>query len=316
MQESGGEHSRVANTDASNTDASNTDASITDASITGTKNTGTKNTGTDRLLLSELVLHTEIGAFSGERDAKQRLRFTMAVDLAAPGPTQSDDVDAILSYDTLRDAITDALAERRYNLLETLAEEICARILQAPGAAEVWLRIEKLDRGPAVLGIEITRRGRAQGALSSSTAPIDGLGIAYLPAALTHESPSPLHSVIRSLTARKKPVLICADAPPLPHSIPAGPARERMALLAIEQTIWHLAALAPHCTVVDSQTELEWAARNHKISLWAPARLVLGTAASVDLCDGRALCGWLARRVGASAVEVYSADGKVREEAP
>ena len=50
------------------------------------------------------------------------------------------------------------LAEERLNLLETLAERIADRILHAPQALRVFVRIEKLDRGPGALG----RRDRAR----------------------------------------------------------------------------------------------------------------------------------------------------------
>jgi dihydroneopterin aldolase len=64
---------------------------------------------------------------------------------------------AFLSYDRVTEAIEAALSEERLNLLETLAERVAERILLAPQAQRVFVRIEKLDRGPGNLGVEIVR---------------------------------------------------------------------------------------------------------------------------------------------------------------
>lgn len=64
-------------------------------------------------------------------------------------------MDKILSYDRLTEAIAAELAAERLNLLETLADRIAARILREPQAERVFLRIEKLDRGPWVLGSKL-----------------------------------------------------------------------------------------------------------------------------------------------------------------
>ena len=68
-----------------------------------------------------------------------------------------DDVDRILSYDRITEAIADELAAERLNLLETLAERVAERILAEPQAMRAFIRIEKLDVGPYALGVEIVR---------------------------------------------------------------------------------------------------------------------------------------------------------------
>ena len=121
-----------------------------------------KSTGDrDRISLGDYEVGVEIGAFEGERDLIQRLRFNVVVEVAAPSASTNDNVDLILSYDTLTEAINAALAAERLNLLETLADRISELILQNEMAERVYLRIEKLDRGPGALGVEIVRSRRA-----------------------------------------------------------------------------------------------------------------------------------------------------------
>jgi (5-formylfuran-3-yl)methyl phosphate synthase len=110
----------------------------------------------DRVFVRDFVLEMSIGAYRHERGLPQRVRFDVVADV--PPPTAGDDIGGVFSYDVILDTIR-ALAENRHvNLVETLAEEIAARLLEQGPIAAVTVRVEKLDVAPAVVGVEITRR--------------------------------------------------------------------------------------------------------------------------------------------------------------
>lgn len=111
----------------------------------------------DRLSVRDYIVEVEIGAFQAERDMTQRVSFNVVVEITPLPDDVDDDVDRILSYDKVTEAINFELAAERLNLLETLAERVSERILLEPQACRVFLRIEKLDRGPGALGVEIVR---------------------------------------------------------------------------------------------------------------------------------------------------------------
>ena len=120
----------------------------------------------DRISLRDHIVDVEIGAFQSERGSKQRVCFNIVVEVKPFQYTIEDDVDRILSYDKVTEAITIELNVERLNLLETLAERIADRILTEPQAIRVFVRIEKLDRGPGALGVEIVRFNEATKARS------------------------------------------------------------------------------------------------------------------------------------------------------
>ena len=99
----------------------------------------------------------EIGAFRSERGVTQRIRFNVVLEVSHHTAAEDDDVDKVISYDTITEAIEHELAAERINLLETLAERVAARCLADPRAVRVFVRIEKLDRIPGTLGVEIVR---------------------------------------------------------------------------------------------------------------------------------------------------------------
>lgn len=256
----------------------------------------------DRISMTEHTRVLEIGAFQAERGVTQHIRFDVVVEVETRAETAVDDVDRILSYDTIVEAIDVALAAERVNLLETLAARIADGILAHPLAARVFVRIGKLDRGPYTLGVEIVReapKGSRRLRLLDDSAP-HPIVVFLSNAAILRPDVSVL---LDRLEAAGAPLILCVDHPdqPQPRAAHALPQR-RIALLAIEQSAWVLAARDPRCVVVDSRTELDWAMRHGKISVWAPSKLVLdavdGPAAGVT--DPSALAGWLADAFEAS----------------
>jgi dihydroneopterin aldolase len=111
----------------------------------------------DRVFVRDFVVEMSIGAYRHERGRPQRVRFDVVADVPAPSGA-GDDIGEVFSYDVILDTIR-ALSENRHvNLVETLAEEIAARLLEHGRVNAVTVRVEKLDVAPAVVGVEIVRR--------------------------------------------------------------------------------------------------------------------------------------------------------------
>ena len=95
----------------------------------------------DRISVRDHVITIEIGAFQAERGTTQRIRFNVVVEVRRLTGQIKDDVDRILSYDRITEAINASLSEDRLNLLETLAELVAERILTEPQAQRVFVRM-------------------------------------------------------------------------------------------------------------------------------------------------------------------------------
>ena len=68
-----------------------------------------------------------------------------------------DDIGRAFDYDTIIKGIKQIVARGHINLVETLAEEVAAHCLAHPRAASVKVTIEKLDKEPGAVGVEIVR---------------------------------------------------------------------------------------------------------------------------------------------------------------
>lgn len=249
----------------------------------------------DRIHLRDHVVATEIGAFQSERGRTQRLRFALCVDLRAPVTGAGDEVDRILSYDVLTQAIDTALADRRYNLVESLAERIAAEVLAHPAAARIEVCVEKLDRGPGALGITISRSA-ARVEAQPPASPFDLL-VWAAPAAI----PDGAVVVVPGEVA----TTIDQPAP--------GEAGRRIALLSLDQAAWALAARLD-LEIAETRTELEAAIHDGRPVVWAPARLA-GDAPDAGF-QPAGLAFWLAGRLRASRIVFALPEGDALPEPP
>ncbi|GGG73197.1 diguanylate cyclase [Salipiger pallidus] len=263
----------------------------------------------DRISLRDHVREVEIGAFQAERGHTQRIRFDVVVEVTPSGGPLDDDVDRILSYDRVTEAITTELAAERVNLLETLAERIAERILLEPQAMRTFVRIEKLDRGPGALGVEIVRTRRDFGEhLQEMAQERPHPRVAYVSnSAIASER---LTEWIETLS-KDAPLILCTGLPDLERPRAGHPlAQRRVDLLAIEQNGWILAARDPRCKVVATRTELDWAMKNGQICIWSPSKIVLDAAQGPETQprDSVALAAWLAGHLEARELVVIGAD--------
>ncbi|WP_368187121.1 dihydroneopterin aldolase [Aestuariibius sp. HNIBRBA575] len=281
---------------------SNTTRTAFDPLLERAKSMASSPAPLDRISLRDYVVEVEIGAFQLERDVMQRVKFNVVVEVGAVTDPLEDDVDRILSYDRVSEAIDAELAAERLNLLETLAENVADRILLEPQAQRVFVRIEKVDRGPYALGVEIVRdRGHLPNVTSADPLPrprIVSLSHAAIAAGY-------LPNWIDQLTASDDTALILIAGPVAQNQpqVSNETSQKRIDLLAYDVNAWVIAAQDDRCKVVDSRTELDWAMRNGQISVWAPSKMVLDAVDGPgDVRDTDAITAWFVDLMGASAL--------------
>lgn len=265
----------------------------------------------DAIAVRDYLREIEIGAFQQERGVAQRVRFSVVLDTDHTEAAENDDVDKVLSYDSIVEAIEAELAAERVNLLETLAERIAARCLTDSRVRRVHVRIEKLDRIPGSLGVEIIRHaasdtilGAGRGGQSGDVTPQ-----VYLLTNNVLES-GRLMEWLDAVTALPEPAIITLE--PTKDGLPDGtsdcilPIQRRIGLLSIEQNAWLLASRDDRCVVVSSRTELDHAAKNGRLSVWAPSKIVLDAtdrpASGAE--DPVGLAKWFAEEIGAAGLTI------------
>jgi dihydroneopterin aldolase len=111
----------------------------------------------DRVFMHDLVLDVEIGVYTHEKGVTQRVRFSVDVEIVPASEALDDRIERALDYDMIIGGVKTIIARGHINLVETLAEEIATMCLEHPRAARVKVTIEKLDKEPGAVGVEIVR---------------------------------------------------------------------------------------------------------------------------------------------------------------
>jgi 7,8-dihydroneopterin aldolase/epimerase/oxygenase len=259
----------------------------------------------DRISVRDYTRQVEIGAFRTERGVTQRIRFNVVLEVAPHTGAQDDDVDKVVSYDTITEAIEEEIAAERINLLETLAERVAARVLADPRAARVFVRLEKLDRIPGALGVEIVRSRLPEGA--ARLRPVPAAARAGAAQRVVYLAPSVVGEPRwrDAVAALGGPLVVCVG-PAVPQPPAATEAQRRIGLLAIEQAAWALADADPRFAVAGSRTELDWALKGGRMLVWAPTHMAMAALHRPvpEASDPAGLAVWLADEIDAGVVTV------------
>ena len=267
------------------------------------------HTTLDRIAVRDFVKSVEIGAFQQERGVPQQIRFTVVLEVAPHRAVADDDVDKVLSYDTIVEAIEAELHAERINLLETLAERIATRCLADARALRAYVKIEKLDRIPGSLGVEIVRT-QVDDAPAQRDKDRSDVDVVYVPNRILYGDD--IADWLDAIVARPVPAILALDPLPdneLPEKLPAL-VRRRIGLLSVEQNAWILAARDPRFVVVASRTELDWAAKHDRTSVWAPSKIVLDASnrPGVDADAPADLAAWFVSEIAAAGLLVAGSD--------
>jgi len=256
----------------------------------------------DRISIRDYIKEVEIGAFQVERDLTQRVKFNVVVEVTPGSSSSSDDVDEILSYDMIIEAIDDQLNFERLNLLETLAERVSDQILSHNQAVRVFTRIEKLDRIPGSLGVEIVRDRKnsiEENAIENSNSePL----VVYISNEIIQSNE--LNKWLDVILKYDKPAILCVEALESKDQLSLElNSLHRIELLSIEQSAWRLAGMDSRCVVVDTRTELDWSLKNNELSVWAPSKMILDSVNKPSLnSDPLDLAIWLAGELSVESV--------------
>jgi 7,8-dihydroneopterin aldolase/epimerase/oxygenase len=265
----------------------------------------------DRISVRDYVRDVEIGAFQPERGITQRVRFNVVLEVSHHAAAQDDDVDQVISYDTITEAIEHALATERVNLLETLAERISAGCLADRRAVRVFVRIEKLDRIPGALGVEIVRSRLPETApwlRPPAAAPVPGLSFGLVHLAPDLVAGPQAVAWLDALARWGRPFVLCLG-PAAPVAPAATDPQRRIGLLAIDQAAWALADRDPRFSVAATRTELDWALKAGRLPAWAPSHMLAAALPppASDASDPASLAAWLAAELGAGMLVVAGA---------
>jgi len=113
----------------------------------------------DIIYLRDLKIETVIGIFDWEREIKQTISFDLDMATDIRKAAASDAIEDTLDYKTLSKRIISFVEASSFQLVETLAEQVAAIILDEFDVRWVRVRLDKMGaiRGASGVGVIIER---------------------------------------------------------------------------------------------------------------------------------------------------------------
>ncbi|MEW5943003.1 MAG: dihydroneopterin aldolase [Pseudomonadota bacterium] len=116
----------------------------------------------DIVFLHEFKIDTVIGIYEWERELPQTVQLDLEIGLPHSRAAETDDVADTIDYGAVVERIRTSLTQRRFSLVEALAEHVAQIILAEFGAPWAKVSVTKLGliRGVKRVGITIERGSR------------------------------------------------------------------------------------------------------------------------------------------------------------
>jgi dihydroneopterin aldolase len=113
----------------------------------------------NQIFIHEFRADAWVGIYEWEMQRPQTLEFNLDIGLRGEAAGKSDNIKDTIHYGEVVERIRKELAERRFKLLEALAEDIATILLKEFGAAWARISVAKLGhiRGVKKVGVIITR---------------------------------------------------------------------------------------------------------------------------------------------------------------
>jgi dihydroneopterin aldolase len=258
----------------------------------------------DQILVKDFVKSIEIGAYQSERGCKQKVRFDVALDIEQNNLMSQDNLEDVLSYELIVEAINQELETKRFNLLESLAERIAVRCLEPDKVRRAIVEIQKLDRIPGRLGIRIVREKKQRknfDRIEEHGLPNfrSNLVVVHIPNSLVKENK--IRPWLKKFFQVPQAFLIFVDrlfeSPKLDTQKDIS---KRINMLSLDQNAWFFSDFDKRLSVVSDITELVSSVRNNQVCVCSPSNFILNSSSKIPDYENstRGLAIWFANEFG------------------
>ena len=103
----------------------------------------------DIVFIQGLKIDTVIGIYDWEREIRQDIVLDLEMSADVRAASQTDHIDQALNYKAVSKRLIEFVQSSEFQLVETLAERICAIVIEEFGVE--WVKLT-LNKGEAVTG--------------------------------------------------------------------------------------------------------------------------------------------------------------------
>ena len=116
-----------------------------------------KNTTKRTIFIKDFIIHEIIGIHDYEKAKKQKIKFNIVIDVNQNTLPNEKDLRSIINYENITKQLESLVKNKKYNFLESLAEDSFIEIFKDRRINSVKIKIEKPDaiKNAGSVGVEI-----------------------------------------------------------------------------------------------------------------------------------------------------------------
>ena len=116
-----------------------------------------KNTTKRTIFIKDFIIHEIIGIHDYEKAKKQKIKFNIVIDVNQNTLPNEKDLRSIINYEKITKKLENLVKNKKYNFLESLAEDSFVEIFKDKRISSVKIKIEKPDaiKNASSAGVEI-----------------------------------------------------------------------------------------------------------------------------------------------------------------
>ena len=116
-----------------------------------------KNTTKRTIFIKDFIIHEIIGMHDHEKTKKQKIKFNIVINVNQNTLPNEKDLRSIINYEKITKKLKNLVKNKKYNFLESLAEDSFVEIFKDKRINSVKIKIEKPDaiKNASSAGVEI-----------------------------------------------------------------------------------------------------------------------------------------------------------------
>ena len=116
-----------------------------------------KNTIKRTVFIKDFVIEEIIGIHKHEKIKKQKIKFNIVLDVNQSSVPDEKDINSIVDYEKITNKIENLTKRKKYNFLESLAEDSFKEIFEDKRINSVTIKIEKPEaiKNAGSVGVEV-----------------------------------------------------------------------------------------------------------------------------------------------------------------
>ena len=109
------------------------------------------------VLIKDFVIEEIIGIHKHEKIKKQKIKFNIVIDVDQNASPDENDIKSIVDYEKITNQLKDLTKKKKYNFLESLAEDSFGKIFEDKRINSIKIKIEKPEAisNASSVGVEV-----------------------------------------------------------------------------------------------------------------------------------------------------------------